>query len=109
VPKKAAIYKVDKKGRRMKKNISHLLSSLFLGCSLLISGCANGPDSANKNPVVSPGNSSLLKSSLGRAPVTNVPDADVSTLVSGNSDFAFDLYAQIRAQSGNLACSPYSI
>jgi serine protease inhibitor len=35
--------------------------------------------------------------------------ADVRTLVRGNNAFALDLYARLRAQGGNLFCSPYSI
>jgi serpin B len=41
-------------------------------------------------------------------PVDAVP-ADVRTLVQGNNAFAFDLYARLREQEGNLFCSPYSI
>jgi serpin B len=39
---------------------------------------------------------------------SHVPD-DVQTLVQGNNAFAFDLYARLRQQEGNLFCSPYSI
>ncbi len=40
------------------------------------------------------------------------PDAttsELSELVSGNSEFAFDLYQAIRGEEGNLFYSPYSI
>ena len=37
-------------------------------------------------------------------------DADVKTLVQGNNEFAFDLYAQLaKEQKGNIFFSPYSI
>jgi serpin B len=36
-------------------------------------------------------------------------NADVSTVVKGNNEFAFDLYAQLRKGDGNLFFSPSSI
>ena len=36
-------------------------------------------------------------------------DDGVKMVVSGNTDFAFDLYAQLKDQDGNLFFSPYSI
>ena len=33
----------------------------------------------------------------------------VAKLVDGNTQFAFDLYAQLRQQPGNLFLSPYSL
>jgi len=35
--------------------------------------------------------------------------ADVASVVEGNSSFAFDLYARLKSQEGNLIYSPYSI
>lgn len=35
--------------------------------------------------------------------------AATGPIVEGNTSFALDLYARLRAQSGNLFCSPYSI
>jgi len=42
---------------------------------------------------------------------TDKPDIakDKAAVVQGNNDFAFDLYAKLRAQDGNLFCSPNSI
>ena len=42
---------------------------------------------------------------------TDKPDIakDKATVVKGNNKFAFDLYAKLRAQNGNLFCSPNSI
>ena len=34
---------------------------------------------------------------------------EMKTAVLGNNQFAFDLYDALRAQSGNLFFSPYSI
>ncbi len=36
-------------------------------------------------------------------------DADPQTVIQGNTDFAFDLYARLRREEGNLFLSPYSI
>jgi len=36
-------------------------------------------------------------------------DADVNTVVTGNTAFAMDLYGRLRSQDGNLFFSPYSI
>lgn len=38
-----------------------------------------------------------------------VRDADLLALVDGDNAFAFDLYRSLRAESGNLAYSPFSI
>jgi serpin B len=35
--------------------------------------------------------------------------ADRSTVVQGNSEFAFDLYARVRTGDGNVCFSPYSV
>jgi serpin B len=43
---------------------------------------------------------------LERAPSSK---ADVAKVVEGNSDFAFELYAKLKAGEGNLIFSPYSI
>jgi serpin B len=34
---------------------------------------------------------------------------DVRAVVKGNTEFALSLYGKLRAQSGNLFCSPYSV
>jgi serpin B len=36
-------------------------------------------------------------------------DTDVNTVVTGNTEFALDLYGKLRSQEGNLFFSPYSI
>jgi serine protease inhibitor len=38
-----------------------------------------------------------------------VVSADVKALAEGNNEFAFDLYARLAKQDGNIAFSPYSI
>jgi serpin B len=52
----------------------------------------------------------VLKSSKSRDTAPDVQPADLQALVAGNTDFAFDMYHQIRqGQSGNFFFSPQSI
>ena len=51
----------------------------------------------------------VIKSEKPRISSPEVNEADLTTLVSGNSAFAFDLYQVLRASDGNLFYSPYSI
>ena len=52
----------------------------------------------------------VLKADAPRITAPNVSDAQLSSLVSGNSAFAFTLYQQLKKNSiGNLFYSPYSI
>jgi serpin B len=51
----------------------------------------------------------VIKSDKPRETSPDVDEADLATLVEGNSAFAFDLYQAIRESDGNLFYSPYSI
>jgi serpin B len=51
----------------------------------------------------------VLRSGKERVTSPDVPDADLSLLVEGNSAFAFDLYQALKDEEGNLFYSPYSI
>jgi serpin B len=53
----------------------------------------------------------ILVTGLGltAAPEGRADKADVSAVVKGNNEFAFDLYARLRARDGNLFFSPNSI
>ena len=51
----------------------------------------------------------ILRSERQRVTSPDVNEADMTTLVSGNSAFAFDLYQALRDEEGNLFYSPYSI
>ncbi len=42
-------------------------------------------------------------------PSSSAISPDTQTLVQGNNAFAFDLYAKLREQRGNLFLSPFSI
>ena len=51
----------------------------------------------------------VLQSDKQRVTSPDVNEADLATLVDGNSTFAFDLYQELRETDGNLFYSPYSI
>ncbi len=51
----------------------------------------------------------VLQSDKQRVTSPDVNEADLATLVNGNSTFAFDLYQELRETDGNLFYSPYSI
>jgi len=51
----------------------------------------------------------VIQSDKQRETSPDVNEADVATLVDGNSTFAFDLYQALREEDGNLFYSPYSI
>jgi serpin B len=51
----------------------------------------------------------LIQSDKQRITSPGANEADLTTLVNGNSAFAFDLYQALRDKDGNLFYSPYSI
>ncbi len=51
----------------------------------------------------------IIRSDKQRVTSPDVNEADLVTLVDGNSTFAFDLYQALREADGNLFYSPYSI
>lgn len=51
----------------------------------------------------------IVKSNLDRQTNPSPDEADVSTLVTGNNTFAFDLYRILKAEQANVFYSPYSI
>ena len=78
----------------MKKIILILLASILL---ITLIGC-NQPVQASE-----------LKSDKPRNTSPNINQADLSTLVDGNSVFALNLYQLLKNKDGNLFYSPYSI
>jgi serpin B len=66
--------------------------------ALLVAGCTGG----DAQPAE-------LKSDLPRNTKPAVADGDFSTFVDGNTQFALDMYDQLRGGSGNLIMSPISI
>jgi serpin B len=73
-----------------------LVASSLAGCSP--KGPAGGAAKAEE-----------LKSDKSRLTAPSVDEAQVPTLVDGNSQFALDLYRALFSSSSNLFCSPYSI
>ena len=51
----------------------------------------------------------VIKSDKERVSTPEVSQTDLTTLVAGNSDFAFDLYQTLKNTDGNLFYSPHSI
>ena len=51
----------------------------------------------------------MLAAMVGAVEPTQAVEERVLTLAQGNAAFAFELYAQLKTQEGNLFCSPYSI
>jgi serpin B len=51
----------------------------------------------------------MIESQVTRQEPTDVPTADLGTLVADNNAFAFDLYGALRTDEDNLLASPYSI
>jgi serpin B len=52
---------------------------------------------------------SSRKSGGGKIANVDRTNKDIQAVVQGNNQFAFDLYAQLRGETGNLFFSPYSI
>jgi len=51
----------------------------------------------------------LVQSKAARITQADVPVSDITALVEGNSQFAFNLYQALKDNPGNLFYSPYSI
>ncbi len=77
-----------------------LLSLLLVTVLLGVAGCNEVSDTAQAD---------LAQSDKPRETSPDIASADLTDLVDGNSEFAFDLYQAIREKGGNLFYSPYSI
>jgi len=86
------------------RTIRHLPLALPLCFALAAPAAASAEDSADASLPVCEGTSSAA-----RRTSPAVSSADRSELVAGNTDFALDLYQQLRARRGNLFYSPFSI
>ena len=80
---------------------------ICLTCLIIFAGCG----STLTEDVTDGGNEfKKERSSLERDVYPDVSEADIDSIVAGNTDFALALYQQLRAgESGNLFFSPYSI
>jgi serpin B len=56
-----------------------------------------------------PASAELLKSDKNRITSPVVNPSDMTTLVNGNGELAFDLYQALKKEDGNIFYSPYSI
>jgi serpin B len=56
-----------------------------------------------------PASGNVLKSDKPRDTAPQAGQTDLTTLVEGNSDFAFELYQALKDEEGNLFYSPHSI
>ena len=101
------------------KKIFALLFAVIIILSLV--GCAKpAPTTVTTSPIttsptttsptITPVKFQVAKSNEPRITSPNVPATQLSALVTGNSNFAFDLYQELKKTStGNMFYSPYSI
>ena len=81
----------------MKKALFFVVSMLMVVVLAGLTACGQGAYGA------------VIKSDESRDTSPEVGASDLDTLVEGNSQFAFDLYQQLKDEEGNLFYSPYSI
>ncbi|MHC4502189.1 MAG: serpin family protein, partial [Planctomycetota bacterium] len=79
-----------------------------VGFAALMAGCAGKPDRPTVGPEADDSPALAGKPSVA-AKRRKASTADVAATVEGNNAFAFDLYAKLRANEGNIVFSPYSI
>ena len=80
----------------MKKSILSILAgALVLG---IAAGCGGGSTGAT-----------IIASEVQRDTSPSVANSDITALVEGNSEFAFDIFQALKQEEGNLFYSPYSI
>ena len=79
----------------MKKYLVLIVTGLLL---VSLTACSVAPVSAG-----------TVKSDKPRVTAPEVENADLSTLVDGNTAFALDLYRELSAEEGNIFYSPYSL
>jgi serpin B len=101
---------------KMKKIFTFLLVSVIM---FSVVGCTKTTQTTvpttptTTAPTLKPVSFQVLKSNETRITAPNVSDTQLSTLVSGNSAFAFKLYQTLKTKqidtTGNMFFSPYSI
>ncbi len=68
------------------------------------------PTQQPSNPTVEPQDFKVAFSDKERAELPEISDSDLDQLVSGNNQFAMDMYGKLAdGEAGNLFMSPYSI
>ena len=93
----------------IQKPTNRLLPAIILSISIL--GCGKLPEvSPTAPPSTDTPATEEVRSEKTRVTVPLATDSELTDLVRGNNDFAFNLYQKLREEeSGNLFYSPYSI
>ncbi len=104
-----------------------VISGLVALLVMIAMGCDNSGREAGKEPSAArpastetasvaptaqpagPESPDELRSDKERSSPEGVSDENLADLVGGNSEFAFDLYQNLKSEDGNLFYSPYSI
>jgi serpin B len=71
--------------------------------------CSGGGNSVQPSPKEPTGDYTIARSNESRDLAPGVPDSQLNELVTGNTDFAIDLYNEVKDTSDNILFSPYSI
>lgn len=71
--------------------------------AVLVVGCTRGTEQRTDAPEKAPPEEAKAVEPAA------VPAEDLKAVADGNQAFAFDLFAQLRQQPGNIFISPYSI
>lgn len=86
-----------------------ILSISILGCGKLPEVSPTAPP-PTETPATEETQSNEVRSEKTRVTIPLATDSELTDLVRGNNDFAFNLYQKLREEeSGNLFYSPYSI
>lgn len=100
----------------MKRTNRLILAAAAL--SLLAAGCAGDGNAANPaststttttTTAAAPEPASVVRADVTRATVSDATAAEVAGLVTGDTDFAFDLFRAAVGEGGNVLLSPYSV
>ncbi len=81
----------------------HIVAPVLAGMAVLAAGCVRG---TARPPVETKPGETAATPTVKRAPAS---ETDIAGVVEGDNAFAFDLYARLKAEEGNLIFSPYSI
>lgn len=98
----------------MKKIFTSALMALIMvglvACTQPVAEPAAGPEAKPEaKPEARPVAAAVVQSEKPRVTSPKADEADLVTLVEGNSAFALNLYQALKAEDGNLFYSPYSI
>ncbi|MFH1147740.1 MAG: serpin family protein [Pseudomonadota bacterium] len=78
--------------------------------AVFLYGCEGGGGSNNSNQPATDGGFGVAGSQMARDTAPDATQEELGELVQGNTEFAIDLYHELRAEEeGNLFFSPYSI